>query len=213
MNFVPFAARGALVLLAAPLMACASNVPLGSAKHLAGHRKVAVTDVGVRVYKHRNWLTRSPVLEAVPFPNALIENHTVDALQRGLLASGFTPIERRRVKAILGEQARHRSGLYTNTARVGRLTGAQALFTGTVFIKTDYDLTYTIAETVIFPPMLLYRMVKPNTVSVLTFHGRLVSVEDGTILLSGETSITRRGFALDHISQVVDQWFQQVHEI
>lgn len=197
-----------------PLLSCATtHMGAGHPGRILEHRKVAVTKIGIRVFEHRNWLTNDVETWAVPFSNDALERHCVDSIQRNLLQKGFAPVERRRVEMVLREQKRQTSGLYAEADNIGRLTGARALLTGDLVIQTENDLTYTIAETVIFPPMLLYRMAVPNTRTHLTFNGRLVSVEDGTILLSGEASITRRGFEMEDVSEVINEWFARVHEI
>ncbi len=196
------------------LPSCASaKLGAGHQNNLAGHTRVAVADIGIRVHHHRNWLTGANE-KVVPLADPFLEQQAVEAVQRNLIAKGFTPVERRRIREILQEHRRRATGLYREDAvRIGQLSGATALFSGSLFIRTENDMTYTIAETVLFPPMLLYRMVVPNTRTILTLNGRLVSVKDGTVLLSGETSIERRGFEMEHISEVVDEWFIQVHEI
>ena len=192
-------------------VACGSGqVQSRPAEELRRHRKIAVTNIQIDLIEKKACILYSTGIKA---GKVAIEDYSVDLIHKNMLGLGFRPIERRRIKYILREQARTNSGLYAEPGRIGRILGASAIFTGNIAIRTELEHHPTLATAILFPPSLLYRLIVPNARTTLTFSGRLVSVEDGTILISGETTKRKIGFEMDMVREVVDEFFEDVDEL
>lgn len=198
-----------LTALAVPGCKARQVHSLGSVQ-LRAHRKVAVTNVQIDLIEDKGCILFSSGLKT---GRVAIEDYSVDVIHNNFLKIGFVPIERRRIKAILHEQGRTQTGLYGEQAEIGRLAGANAIFTGNISIRTELEHHPHLATAILFPPSLLYRLVVPNAKTTLTFSGRLVSVRDGSILMSGETTRKEEGFEMDQVRELIDEWFEDMDHI
>ena len=200
-----------LFLCALTFAGCKSgHIHARKARELRKHRKIAVTSIQIDLIEKKGCVLFSSGLKT---GRVAIEDYAVDVINNNLLKKGFVPIERRRIKHILREQGRTNTGLYAEPAAIGRLAGAAAIFTGNISIRTELEHHPHLATAILFPPSLLYRLVVPNARTTITFSGRMISVNDGSILMSGEAANKEEGFEMDQVRELVDEWFEDLDHI
>lgn len=121
-----------------------------------------------------------------------VEETVVEFSNRNFLEHGFAPLERRTVKNILKERTFQESGLVDEDSRrnVGMLLGADALFSGRLELDIESGL---VGDTV-----------------RIHFTGKLVSVDRGEILISGDSRHEADGFSVEAMQDVVDAYFRRV---
>ncbi len=127
----------------------------------------------------------------------LFQDSLADTMNRNLLSRGFLPVERSRVQAILDEFGIQQTGLFDQKKahQIGKMTQADALFIGKLHVKEQKGL---VGSDVIY-----------------TFSGRLVTVNEGYVLLSGDLSMEsdEDEMTLSEIRHLIDRWFDDVEPL
>lgn len=108
---------------------------------------------------------------------------------------GFVPIERTRIQSILKESGFQQTGITSaaSASKVGELSNAQSLFFGRMIIQIKGD--------------------EKNPTTDLSFSGRLVTVQEGAILLSGTLTLVDQDTNMETLTDMVDEWFDHVEDL
>ena len=125
-------------------------------------------------------------------PTETLEDLAIEIANRNLLRKGFLPVERKQIKLIMRELSRSRTGLYDPATRkeIGRLANVDSIFHGRILVGVEEGLF--------------------SLKTRVTFNGRIVSVEEGFVLISGESSYRDDEFKPSQIRNVLDGWFERV---
>ncbi len=123
------------------------------------------------------------------------QDFITETINRNLLSRGFIPMERSRIKVILEEMDLQQIGIVRQEEvyELGKLARAESIFMGKLIVEVE-------------------RGVFRDAID-LHFSGRLVSVTEGAVLLSGEESMEKNSTELDNISKLVNRWFRSVKKI
>ena len=124
-----------------------------------------------------------------------LRDHLTERVNYNLLNLGFVPIERTRLQSILKEAGFQQSGATDakTAARIGELSNAESLFFGRLFVQMGRKNGQPKID--------------------ITFTGRLVSVREGTILLSGTMTETDREASMEDLVEIIDEWFDHVEPL
>lgn len=128
-------------------------------------------------------------------PQANLEDLAIEIVNRNLLEKGFLPVERKQMKLIMRELSRSQTGLYDPATRqeIGRLASVDALYHGQILVGVEQGLF--------------------SLKTRVTFNGRVISVEEGFVLVSGESTFRKDEFRPEHIRMAIDDWFDDVPRI
>ncbi|MBE7439416.1 MAG: hypothetical protein HS115_13230 [Spirochaetales bacterium] len=115
----------------------------------------------------------------------------LESIHRNFLERGFLPVERDRMASIYKEITFSQSGLSSaDRKEVGQLASADALYFAEVNISMEKGW---------FQDKIR-----------LSYTGRLISVEEGYVLMSGEAVRSHSEFEPGQIPDLVTRWFRRV---
>jgi hypothetical protein len=123
------------------------------------------------------------------------QDFLADSLNRNFMQKGFVPIERTRLKAVFKEIGLQQSGAIDSSQakKFGKLASADAIFLGKVMIDIE-------------------KRFIGNKIN-LYLSGRLVSVKEGFVLISGSSSTKVKEVNLKNFSELIDKWFRSLRRI
>lgn len=123
------------------------------------------------------------------------QDFLAETVNKNFLARGYMPIERTRLKAIMKEIGLQNTGLVDQekALQAGKLARADAIYLGRFLVQVD--------------PQFLSTKVR------IHFAGRLVSVERGIILMSGEQAAEETKGSMKDFTNIIDEWFAPVRPL
>lgn len=189
-----------------------SDAASSRVEHLKKNRVVAVVGVDVNILMKDN--LQSLILEKLKTKfqsgesseEALkkeLEDYTVNLLNRRLSEHGFQPVQRARIKSVMGELALQQSGITTDSARIGQLVKADSILQG--------KLTIRVAEGLPLIPRFCYCLLPFSpTETDISFSGDITSVEQGIVLFSNGLTEEGEEFEFNNLDLLLDHWFERM---